>query len=567
MLFTVCIIFSNQKTFSFVTSVNAAVYYVANNGNDSNAGKSQDVPWKTIAKINSSNFAPGDSILFNQGDLWREELVVPSSGSVAAPLHISSYGTGTPPVITGADLTSGWSGPDSNGEYSITGPSSTRIFLMNGKRIVKKTVGSLVAESWGYASGKLYFKPVLGRRAADYSLESGTRNHCLVIKDKQYMTIDSLTFIGGNGRDLDTESACTVKITGASAYITLQNCVVKEGLFTGIGLESGPSFIVINNCDIYGHAGVGIDIRGIETKNITITNNKIHDIAGLPSDTLAGGDKGGITITSHHGEDSNCVIEGNDIYDNSYGSETARCDYGISIYEASGNTVRNNKIYNNYGGGIYVIAIADNARNNRIHYNLLWDNGKSVYPEQNKMAIRLGGSLGYDISGAEIYNNVIFNNNLKTGVGALHVGGNSGNVKIFNNILFENDTKGFELFFSATNNFLQIGNNCYYRPEGNVVYFSGKTYNSGDMIGETGSVYSKSVPNDIGFIFGDPLFVDKPNFNLQLRKGSPCIDKGKTVGLEKDFLGTPLPMGNAVDIGCFEFQPKMLPPKSLRIYQ
>ena len=133
----------------------------------------------------------------------------------------------------------------------------------------------------------------------------------------------------------------------------------------------------------------------------------------MPSDAAAGGDKGGITVTRHHGSASNCIIEGNEIYDNSIGaSALARCDYGISIYEAGGNVVRYNKIYNTYGGGLYILAIEANARNNQVYYNLFWNNGNASYPEQLNMGIRIGGSQNADANGTLIANNVLFNNNL-----------------------------------------------------------------------------------------------------------------------------------------------------------
>ncbi|MDB5266511.1 MAG: hypothetical protein JWN89_326, partial [Parcubacteria group bacterium] len=63
-----------------ITHASAATYYVANAGNDSCDGTSQTIgtsgscSWKTIAKVNTSSFNPGDSILFNKGDIWREQL-------------------------------------------------------------------------------------------------------------------------------------------------------------------------------------------------------------------------------------------------------------------------------------------------------------------------------------------------------------------------------------------------------------------------------------------------------------------------------------------------------------
>jgi hypothetical protein len=45
-----------------------ATYYVKSTGSDSNSGLSDALAWKTISKVNSQTFSPGDTILFNCGD-------------------------------------------------------------------------------------------------------------------------------------------------------------------------------------------------------------------------------------------------------------------------------------------------------------------------------------------------------------------------------------------------------------------------------------------------------------------------------------------------------------------
>ncbi len=89
-------------------SASAATYYVSTSGSDSNAGTSTAAPWKTISKVNSkvSTFQPGDNILFKRGDVftgsqsgqgvlnWENK-----SGTAAAPITISNYGTGVLPVF------------------------------------------------------------------------------------------------------------------------------------------------------------------------------------------------------------------------------------------------------------------------------------------------------------------------------------------------------------------------------------------------------------------------------------------------------------------------------------
>jgi hypothetical protein len=90
--------------------VSAADYYVnATTGNDGNAGTSPASAWKTISKLNAASFLPGDNIYFERGEVWREQLTVPSSGSSGNPITFGAYGTGEKPLINGADLVTGFS--------------------------------------------------------------------------------------------------------------------------------------------------------------------------------------------------------------------------------------------------------------------------------------------------------------------------------------------------------------------------------------------------------------------------------------------------------------------------
>jgi hypothetical protein len=77
-------------------------YYVSSSsGSDSNSGTSSATAWKTIAKLNGSTFAAGDSILLKRGDYWNESLVPPSAGASGSPITFDAYGTGAAPNLTG----------------------------------------------------------------------------------------------------------------------------------------------------------------------------------------------------------------------------------------------------------------------------------------------------------------------------------------------------------------------------------------------------------------------------------------------------------------------------------
>lgn len=91
----------------------ATTYYVdQTNGLDNNLGTSTDQAWKTINKVNNSTFSPGDTISFKKGEIWREQLTIPSSGTADNLIVFNSYGSGNKPQIIGSSLISGWDNSD-----------------------------------------------------------------------------------------------------------------------------------------------------------------------------------------------------------------------------------------------------------------------------------------------------------------------------------------------------------------------------------------------------------------------------------------------------------------------
>ena len=83
----------------------ATDYYVFKGGKDSNNGTSPATAWKTIDKVNNSDFGPGDSIFFKGGQTFVGNLFFDATkvGSASSPLTISSYGTGRATISAGRD--------------------------------------------------------------------------------------------------------------------------------------------------------------------------------------------------------------------------------------------------------------------------------------------------------------------------------------------------------------------------------------------------------------------------------------------------------------------------------
>lgn len=85
-----------------------ATYHVdSNSGNDANSGLSPGVAWRSLAKVNSVTFLPGDSILFARGGTWTGQLAPSGAGLSGSPIVMDAYGNSSLPLplIEGAGLT------------------------------------------------------------------------------------------------------------------------------------------------------------------------------------------------------------------------------------------------------------------------------------------------------------------------------------------------------------------------------------------------------------------------------------------------------------------------------
>jgi len=117
----------------FSTSGFSTIYYVNTAADAGGDGTTQELTgehcaFKTIAQVNAASPAAGDSVLFNKGNEWREQLTIPTSGSDGSPITYGAYGDGADPIINGADVVSTWTANSSSeniGDDSAFGVSSS----------------------------------------------------------------------------------------------------------------------------------------------------------------------------------------------------------------------------------------------------------------------------------------------------------------------------------------------------------------------------------------------------------------------------------------------------------
>ena len=82
----------------------ATTYYIdALDGNDGWSGTANvptgaplnNGPWRTLARVQTATFAPGDNIRLHCDQTWREPLTLAATGTAAAPVLIGRYAPAT----------------------------------------------------------------------------------------------------------------------------------------------------------------------------------------------------------------------------------------------------------------------------------------------------------------------------------------------------------------------------------------------------------------------------------------------------------------------------------------
>ncbi|MEQ4723359.1 hypothetical protein [Nonomuraea sp. B19D2] len=90
-----------QAAASTTTTAGTRYYVDCASGNDSASGLSTSTAWRTLEKVNSIVFKPGDSILFRRGTTCQGVLKPQGSGTADSPIVVGAYGTGARPAIVG----------------------------------------------------------------------------------------------------------------------------------------------------------------------------------------------------------------------------------------------------------------------------------------------------------------------------------------------------------------------------------------------------------------------------------------------------------------------------------
>jgi cysteine-rich repeat protein len=102
-LFAIAGFVSSRLDIEQVEAANTTYYVDASAGNDGNNGTSTSTPWKTMSKVNSTTFQPGDQVLFKRGQTFTitgNGMLLNGDGNSTSRITLGAYGTGNAPTLS-----------------------------------------------------------------------------------------------------------------------------------------------------------------------------------------------------------------------------------------------------------------------------------------------------------------------------------------------------------------------------------------------------------------------------------------------------------------------------------
>lgn len=373
----------------------ATSYYVDPAGNDGNPGTSAAAPWRAIARVNRAGLAPGDTVFFRRGGLWRSTLAPTDGGAPGRPITFTVYGSGGPAVISGSDLVTGWLLVRGSIYRAKLGERPNNVYVDGGPGwglTRAPAAGRMAPGTWFWDTVGAYLYVWLPDSSAPsaHTIEAAVRIYGMkVVADageKSNIVVDGLTFErtggygiffysngeGGRGLSGIVVRNCTVRQTGTGRVDT--DAYYNAIHFSGhVELPTAPQFI---NNDISYSGGHGNGINAQAADGARIIGNRADHF-------------------NHHGFDTkhcnHALISGNVAHDGAPG--------GNGIYQeySANGVIEQNVVYNLIGsvaGKGSGIQVGTGSRNPLIVSN-------SIYNVLTGIYLTVAGVVRYNaVSGA-----------------------------------------------------------------------------------------------------------------------------------------------------------------------
>lgn len=529
-----------------LTGAVGTIYYVSSTGNDSADGLTQATAWATVAKVNASNFAPGDAVLFEGGKTFAGTTLTPASGgSPTGNLYFGSYGTG---------------------KATISTPAGRGAYVLNKRNI---TLDNLIFDG-GVSASNGYDGVYVENTVA------GTR--------KPGVKLFGLEVMGYGHCGIQCWGSHPTKANGFSG-LTIDGCYVHDCTANCSDYEGG-----ITTWGLYGQATYGYSNIGTTIRNCIVTA-----CSGKVGKVVSGN---GITVDS----DCNALIEycyANGNGGNGTGSVAiwfADCinstiQFCEAAFQHTGNTqdgdgfdlddgcvgcvIQYCYAHDNDGVGVLVYQPAPSgtyiAANNTVRYCVIANNNRKLTTAV-KGEIVIGNTSSSLMQGIRVHNNTVYSS--YSTAGALTIYGTNITsagllANVHNNLFYTASASQWNIYTTGNPTGVTIAGNAYWAPS-NAVRFSwnGSTYTSCAAF-RTGTS-QETISAAAAYTNTDPLLPSiasalttagyKPNLMGQFKSGvgSPLRGTAKDIAAlysidagQFDFFGGGLPASSR-DIGAFQ---------------
>ena len=333
-------------------SYSRTFYISSSAGNDNTGDGSINNPWKTLDKVNSQIFKPGDGILFKRGDIWYGTLTVSSSGSSTAPITYGAYGSGTNPVISGFTTLTGWTNVG-NGIYSkaISAESMPNMVTVDGVNTPLGRTPNLPSIH-GWPSSILTGDSYTSTSMTDASLAASPNLNGAEIVMRSSEATNERKTVTQSGHTLTYSSTHDTPPAGAGYFI--QNHISTLDVFGEWSYTNGIIYMYFGLNDNPNNNHI-IKVSTID--NLIICSKNYITFDDL---TIEGANNHGIDIqNSNYDTIHNCIIH----YGGAEGIYGNACSYL---------TITSNNIDNNNDDGIY---LETSCTHHTITYNTITNSG------------------------------------------------------------------------------------------------------------------------------------------------------------------------------------------------
>jgi uncharacterized repeat protein (TIGR01451 family) len=311
---------------------NGITHYVSNDGDDDNNGLTPDTAWATVAKVNSQNFQPGDSVLFACGDTWQAEmLTITWSGTVGEPITFGSYpaGCADKPLLSGAQPIDGWSHHSGNiyvADLSAGGNADRFAYGVNqlfrdDQRLPMGRWPNLDAGDAGYST--IDGQPA-GDRITDNELPAGDWTGAVAhIKGMRWYILNrQVTGRSGQTLTLGADAGCWGPCTGWGYFLNNHlNTLDREGEWTYDAATQRVYFYTTGGAPGNGQVEGSVILKDDDRSwgGVTLGQDLWDEVSHVVVDNLAIGRwfRHGIATPTnlHPYENHDVVLQNNTIFD------------------------------------------------------------------------------------------------------------------------------------------------------------------------------------------------------------------------------------------------------------